>query len=137
VARRTSWANRAWLRFLAFGGANTVVTFGIFIGFGLIIHPALAYTIAFIAGIAIVTVFSNRLVFRANKSWARSFAFVGWYLLVFSLGQVIISVTEPTGMKNLVYVSALLLAVTVPLSYLGGQVIFQPYPGPTWRPKKR
>lgn len=127
-ARR--FGNRRWMRFLILGGINTIVTFTIFIGLGLLIPPAAAYSVAFVVLLFGVFLLSNKFVFRGIESWVRKLAYVGWYLAIFSVGQLFIYFCQPEGLVELTFFSALLFIVNVPLTYLGGRIIFtSPLPG--------
>lgn len=113
------------IRFLIVGGSNTVVTYAIFIGLGLIIPPWLAYTIAFGIGLLWVTFGSSRIVFRAQAKFARLALFGVWYLVVFGVGQLIIRLIDPQGFIPLTVTSLVVLIFTTPLTFLGGKFLFQ------------
>ena len=113
------------MRFLLVGGANTVLSYGIFIGLGLILPNWLAYTIAYLAGLAVTTFATSRWVFRARLTLTKTVSYVAWYLLLFGFGQLIIAIVHPRGLLQLAVTSILLIALTTPLSYLGGRFIFK------------
>lgn len=112
------------VRFLAFGLLNTVVTFSVFVAVGLLVAPNFAYAVSFFLGILIVFKFSNRWVFRGRSSRSANVRYLVWYLAIFSLGQAIIAVAQPEGVRQLLLVSLLLIGLTLPLTYLGGKWIF-------------
>jgi putative flippase GtrA len=116
---------QAVMRFLLVGGANTVLSYGIFIGLGLILPNWLAYTIAYLAGLAVTTFATSRWVFRARLTLTKTVSYVAWYLLLFGFGQLIIAIVHPRGFLQLAVTSILLIALTTPLSYLGGRFIFK------------
>lgn len=113
-----------WVRFFVFGFFNTVLTFGLFVGLGLIVSPKLAYGAAFLVGIIFVSFFSNRWVFKGSNVFPRRIGFAVWYLVIFAIGQVVIALVQPEGASELVWVSAALIAITVPLNFIGGRYIF-------------
>ncbi len=116
---------KGWLRFLFFGVGNTLLTFSVFIALGLVLPAATAYAIAFVLGIIAVSTLSNRLIYRGKESWRNKVSYAGWYLFLFLIGQLVIYLTAPVGLRDLVLVSVLLLSITVPLTYLGGKIIFR------------
>jgi len=113
------------VRFLVFGLLNTVATFAVFITVGLLIHPSLAYGVAFVLGLLIVYKFSNKWVFRGEGSVAANVTYVLWYLAIFALGQIIIAVLDPNGPRELLFASVLLIGMTLPLTYIGGKLTFR------------
>ena len=115
----------SWFRFLLFGGANTALTFGIFILLGLLIAPAFAYTFAFFIGIIFVATMSNKWVFRGTETFEGKILYVGWYLIVFLIGQAVIGLIGPVGLAQLIGTSGLLIGVTVPINFAGGKLIFR------------
>lgn len=116
--------SRQALRYLVVGGANTLVTYGIFIGLGLVIPSWIAYTIAFVLGLLWVVFGTSRIVFRHRGSAVRLLAFAAWYLLLYGCGQLLIALIHPHGFVPLLITSGALLVVTTPLAFLGGRFIF-------------
>lgn len=114
------------LRFLLVGGANTLVTYLIFFLLGLVIPAWLAYTIAFAIGLVWTTLASSALVFRVRFAWRRVLLFTGYYLAVFALGQLVIRLIDPATPLQLLITSAVVLAVTTPLTFIGGHFVFRP-----------
>lgn len=113
------------LRFLLVGGANTLLTYAVFIGLGLIIPPGVAYTIAFALGLAWVVFGSSRVVFRARMNWKRLVSFAAWYLLVYGVGQLVVQLVDPTDFMSLAVTSLIVLVATTPLTFIGGRLIFK------------
>lgn len=112
-------------RFIGFGLFNTITGYGLFIGLGLVMNPAIAYTVSYGVGLVLVTLFSNRVIYRGADSWRRRLAYLAWYLLVFAVGQAVVWAFRPEGFLDLLITSGALLMVTVPLTFLGGRLIFQ------------
>ena len=112
-------------RFLMFGLLNTVATFAVFVALGLIIVPSLAYGAAFLIGLFIVYKFSNKWVFKGKESIPTKVGYVLWYLAVFALGQTLIAVFDPNGLGDLLLVSIFIIGVNLPLTYIGGKLIFR------------
>jgi len=114
------------VRFLVVGGINTLVTYAIFVGLGLVIPPSIAYLVAFVLGLAWVVFGSSRFVFRASGGGpGRLVAFAALYLIVLGLGQLVIHLVKPDGFWPLVLTSVIVIAITTPLNYLGGRFIFR------------
>ena len=113
------------VRFLVVGGINTVATYGIYVALGLIVEPWLAYTIAYLVGLAWVAFGTSRLVF-ASRHVGHIAKFMGWYLALYLVGRLIILLIAPEGFAALLISSLVVIGVTVPLTYLGGRLIFTP-----------
>ena len=111
--------------YIIFGGVNTLISYSFFIGLSLVIHPAIAYSIAFGVSLVAVTLLSNRWIYRGPESWARKLRYLGWYLIVFAVGQLFLWLTGPVGFVELLVSSAVIMVLTVPLTFIGGRFIFQ------------
>jgi putative flippase GtrA len=118
------------LRFLVVGAANTLITYAIFIGLGLVVAPWIAFTIAFALGLVWTAFGSSRFVFRARHSTRRMLVFIGWYLLLYGIGQLVIRLISPDGLVELLITSAAVLVVTTPLTFIGGRYVFGRAPRP-------
>jgi len=112
------------LRYLVVGGVNTLSTYLIFIILGLFIDPAVAFTIAFFAGLIWVVFGSSKLVFRATNSPVRLILFAASYLVIYGIGRLIVELVNPSGLIALGLTSLIILAVSTPLSFLAGRFIF-------------
>lgn len=112
------------LRFLVVGGLNTLITYAIFIGLGLIIEPWIAYTIAFAAGLAWTSIGSSHFVFRVEFAWRRIAVFTACYLVVWSIGQLVILLLSPSSVLDLLLTSLIVLVTTTPLIFIIGRIVF-------------
>lgn len=114
------------IRYLIIGGLNTLVSYAVFIGLGLFIPAGVAYTIAYVIGLAWVVFGSSRFVFGGGHSARRLILFTGWYLLVYAAGQLVVQLIAPADFVSLLITSGIILLVTTPLSFIGGRYIFRP-----------
>lgn len=115
-------------RFLVVGLANTVATYSIFVVLGLLIPPEAAYTVAFLVGLAWVSFGTSRFVFRSRGRPWRIASFAAVYLVMYVVGRVIVELLEPADFLSLMVASIAIIAVTTPLAYLAGHVIFPAEP---------
>ena len=113
-------------RFIILGSMNTALTYSFFIGLSFLIAPALAYTIAFASGLFMITFKSNKLVFRGKDSWPRRLTFLACYLFIFLFGQVLIALTKPATLLELVITSGAIMAFSIPVIVLCGRRTFRP-----------
>lgn len=124
----TSDLTRQSWRFLLVGGANTVVTAALMAALSLIIDPRLAYTVVYLAGLAFTTVMSSRYIFSASGSWPRMAAFVAWYLAVYAVGLAVVRLLDGGYDWSPIPIALATVAVTAPLSFIGGRLIFASAP---------
>jgi putative flippase GtrA len=115
---------RQALRFLLVGGLNTGVTVVLLAVLARLIDPALAYSIVYAAGLVFTTVMTSQYVFSADRSWSRMAAFVAWYLAVYGVGMAVVQVLDSAHQWSSVVLALATVAVTAPLSFLGGRLIF-------------
>ena len=116
------------VRFLVLGATNTLVTGAIFVILGTVIPPWIAYLVAFTIGLAWVVFGSSRFVFRAESRARHLVAFAALYLFIFGCGQLVIFLLHPRGVGSLILTSVLVIAVSTPLNYLGGRLVFRSSP---------
>ena len=121
--RRSS--HSSLLRFLVLGGSNTIITLALFALLARVVSPWLAYTLVFALGLAYTTLLIGRFVFKAQNTWRRSGVFVGWYLAVYAIGLGIVQTLLALGVDSRDLLALLTVAVTAPLNFLGGRLIFR------------
>lgn len=110
------------VRFLAVGVVNTVATYALFVGLGLVMSAALAYTIAFALGLCWVAFGTSTYVFGSRHP-KRIVTYALWYVLVYIVGQLVIAHMSPEGLRSLLLTTGALMVVTVPLTFVGGRLI--------------
>ena len=120
----TDSVRRQGLLFLIVGGANTAFVYSLFVMLGLVMSASVAYTIAFVAGLTWVIFGTSRVVFKA-RSTPRMLGFGALYLAVYGAGRLVVHELHPSGIAELVVTSAALILLTVPISFVGGRLIFR------------
>ncbi|TFD34645.1 hypothetical protein E3T37_16585 [Cryobacterium sp. TMT2-10] len=116
------WAERAPIRFLIAGGANTAVTALIVVVLSLFLPGWIAFTIAFSLGIGISVVMTGRWVFQSHLSPLRAAFFSVAYLAIYLCGLGALQLLALWGASPLA--NGATVFVTAPLSYLAGRLIF-------------
>jgi putative flippase GtrA len=116
--RRQGW------RFLLVGGSNTAITFTLLAILAQFIDHRVAYTVVFAAGLAYTTALSGRYVFSAAGSPAKTVAFVLWYLGAYLAGLLVVHLVDRSGERSGIVVALAAVAVTAPLGFLGGRIIY-------------
>lgn len=109
--------NRHFARFLLGGGANTAITYGLFLLLQWVIPAAAAYTIAYIVGILLAYWINTIFVFQTKPSIRTVLQFPAVYIVQYVSGLVLLTLFTYMGLTNAV---AMLLAiiVNVPVSFL-------------------
>lgn len=110
------------LRFGALGGVNTAVTTAAFYLLTLVLPARLAFTIVYVAGIALVVLTTPRFVFRSATSWPRRLVLAGWYVAVYVVGLGVVSLLSWLDAPRIVVVIGT-VCVTAPLSFLGARLL--------------
>ena len=111
-------------RFLLVGGSNTLISFTLLAILAHFIDARIAYTIAFVVGLTYATALTGRLVFSSVGSRRRTIAFVAWYLCVYLIGLLVVHLIESHGDHSALLISLIAIAVTAPLGFLGGRLIY-------------
>lgn len=111
-------------RFLGVGAANTVFTFLLYQLALLVVSYPVAYTISFVAGVVFAMVFQARAVFGVSLTVAAALRFVGFYLVSYGVGLLVLSLAvEWLGIPSQL-APFIVVAVMLPINFLGAQLIF-------------
>lgn len=112
------------VRFLVVGGANTALTGAIFLALSGFFAAVVAYTIAFAAGVLFATIVTPRAVFAGPAPRSRRAAYAAWYVFIYLVGLVVVSVADQgLGLSRWAIV-ALTIAVSATLGFLGARRLF-------------
>ena len=122
-------------RFVVVGVLNTVGTYALFIGLATVLPAGVAYTIAFALGLLWVVLGTSRVVFDGGGV-GQMCAFGLWYVMIYAIGRAIVEWLDPQTFVHLVLTSGVLMLVTVPLSFVGGRIIFSRRPKVRTTPAK-
>lgn len=112
------------VRFLLVGGSNTLATLVLFILLQRWLTPTIAYTLVYALGLAYTTAMTARVVFGARLTWRTGAAFIGWYLLVYGVGVLVVHGVHTMWHPRAAVLAVLTLTVTAPLNFLGGRYLF-------------
>jgi putative flippase GtrA len=114
------------LRFLLVGGSNTLVTLVLFVVLQRWLSPGVAYTVVFALGLAYTTALTATVVFGSRLTWRRAALFAGWYLLVYAVGLGVVQLMTALWAPSSLVTAVGTVAVTAPLNFLGGRLLFSP-----------
>jgi putative flippase GtrA len=121
---RSSPELRRLLRFIVAGTVNTAITAGLLVLLASWLAIDIAYTIVYVIGLTFTAFVTVRFVFHRQPPPRATARFLGWYVAVYLLGVTIVHVaSSELHSSHLIAVGAV-LAVTVPLNFLGGRRIF-------------
>lgn len=115
-----SLQSSAW-RFVVAGGLNTLVTGAALSLLARVIDPRVAYTLVFLAGIALAVRLAGGFVFGVplDRRAAVSYALV--YVTAFLVGLAVVTLAISAGMPH--SWSGLVVLVTAPLTFVCGRVL--------------
>lgn len=113
-------------RFVVFGAVNTLATLIIYVTLGLFFGVGFSYTVAYLFGLVIVGIFSNRLVFVGSKKKSRKLAYASWHVFVFGGAQLVLAALGPAGFFEIMISGFLLVGLSSLLNLLAGILIFSP-----------
>ncbi len=117
-------------RFLLAGGANTLATFALYLLLLQVLPYAAAYSLAFLAGIALAYVLNRVFVFRAPGSAATVVLFPLVYVVQYLLGLAVVFFwVDVLGLPaQLASLAAVVL--TIPVTFLLSRRLFLGRPVP-------
>jgi len=115
-----------FFRFLVAGGINTALTYGLYVLLALVTHYAVAYTLSYVAGIAISYLLNALFVYRTRLSLARAAAFPLVYLVQYALGVGLLVVLVDWLRVSKFIAPILIVIVTIPITFLLSRLIVKP-----------
>jgi putative flippase GtrA len=113
------------LRFLIAGAANTVATYGVYLALLPLLNYAVAYSIAFVAGILLSYLLNTRFVFRVAGSMRRFAMYPLVYVAQYLVGLAVLHAA--VALFDVKEELALLasVAVSLPLTFLLSRLVLK------------
>ncbi|MDH6239034.1 GtrA family protein [Aurantimicrobium minutum] len=111
-----NWLKTPIIKFIFIGGSNTIVTTAIMALLTFIVSPIVAYSIAFVLGLAIAIFMNTTFVFGAKLSRVIALMLLCVYLFVFLLGVTITTLLTHFPIPK--YWTSSTVLVTAPISFL-------------------
>lgn len=117
-------ASSSFARFLISGGINTATTYAVYLMLLGVTGYKLAYTIAYILGIALSFVINRFFVFQAHRGWRSMVLFPFVYLAQYlvSLAVIWTWIERLNLSKTLAPLIAIL--ITIPLTFVLSRLVF-------------
>lgn len=109
-------ARHQFIRFLAGGLFNTVITYVLFIGLAFFLSNAIAYTISYAVGIAISYLINTCFVFSTRVSVRSALNYPSVYLVQYLLGLAALRILTEFGLPGWAAMIGV-LAVNVPITF--------------------
>ncbi len=107
-----------FLRFLVGGAINTAITYALFIVLDRILHHSLAYTLSFLAGIAIAYALASTFVFRTGFALRSALRFPGVYVVQYLYGLAALWLLIEIAQMPSEIAMLLVIVTSVPLTFL-------------------
>jgi putative flippase GtrA len=111
------------LRFGLIGGTNTVVSSAAFYSLAAVLPARVAFTLVYVAGLALVSVITPRYVFGTRPPRHRRLLLVLWYLATYFVGIAMITLLRSEVSTERVVVVLGTVMVTAPLGFIGGRLL--------------
>ncbi len=105
-----------FIRFLAGGLLNTVITYVLFIGLTFFLSDAIAYTISYAVGIAISYLINSYFVFSTRVSVRSALNYPSVYIVQYLLGLAVLRTLTEFGLPGWAAMIGV-LAANVPITY--------------------
>jgi len=113
-----------FIRFLLSGGLNTLITYGIYLVLLQMMSYRLSYTIAYVAGIAILYLFNRWFVFRTHRGLRSMLLFPLVYVFQYGFGLFILWLWVDQAKFSETIGPLVVVVLSVPLTYLLTRIIF-------------
>jgi putative flippase GtrA len=119
------YINREFNRFLIVGAINTLTGYILYVSLLAITSYTLSYTISYILGIFISYYLNSRFVFRTELKLTKAVQYPLVYLAQYVLGIILLRVfVELLGVSQILS-PALIILITVPVTYLLNKLILK------------
>ncbi|MDB6162993.1 MAG: GtrA family protein [Xanthomonadaceae bacterium] len=112
-----------FFRFLAVGGINTLIGYGLYLLFNLVMDYRLAYTLSYLCGILIAFVLNSLLVFRQALRWKNLAIYPVVYLLQYGLGLLLVWICVSILYLPEAYAPLLVIPLAIPMTYAASRMI--------------
>lgn len=106
-----------FVRFLLAGGMNTVLGYGIYLLFLLFLPYNIAYTISFLAGIALSYWLTSRFVFQQGLSLRSALRYPLIYLFQYVMGLIILTLLVERFRMKARWAPVVVVVCTIPLTF--------------------
>ena len=126
-----------FIRFVAVGAINTGITFLLYLLLLAFVEYRVAYTIAFVSGIAISYVLNSTFVFPGRGDAVALMRFPLVYLVQYACGWALLTVLVARLGVGEIMAMGIVVGVTVVLTYVLMTWVFAPRPLPAARTIRR
>jgi len=114
----------AGIKFLIVGVINTLLTYAIFVVLTFFVATWIAFTFAYAIGLVWTVFMSSKWVFSSRTVPKKILKFSVMHLILFLIGQAVIWFFANQGIRDKLLISAIIIALTAPLSYVAGKFVF-------------
>lgn len=114
---------KSWVRFLAVGGANFVVTYAVYLLALLVVEYRIAFTISFVAGLLFTSVLTIRHTFTTHLTVLRVAIYGAYYLLYFFVNIRFIELLVEDYAIDAKWAPLMSLVVLTPIHFLLSKVL--------------
>jgi putative flippase GtrA len=106
-----------FVRFLLAGGVNTALSYGIYLLSLLLLPYKIAYTISFLAGIALSYWLTSRFVFQRGLSLRSAIQYPLVYLFQYLVGLIILTILVERFHMKARWAPVIVVVCTIPMTF--------------------
>lgn len=117
--------NAEFLRFIFFGGINTLLGYVIYLVLLLFFAYQIAYTGSYLIGILISYCFNTKFVFKTNYAWGKMLIYPLSYLTQYFLSMFLLYLfVEVVGVSKL-FAPIIVMTIVFPISFILSRFIIK------------
>lgn len=113
------------------GGANTLLTYGLYLLFNLFLHYQVAFTASFVIGIIFAYFYNSLVVFKSPLSYVKFALFPVVYLVQYFLSIVLLSFFVQRLQVSETLAPIFVLIIVTPVTYLLSKLVLKGKNRPT------
>ena len=114
------------IQFVAVGGANTVLTYGIYLGALKFVQYGWAFVAAFVAGLSFQALMKIRVVFRSRITTAKFCRYAGYAVGYFGCYFVLLRALVEVGGVRPSFAPLILLCFMTPVHFVVSRLVIAP-----------
>ena len=114
---------KRFIVFIVFGGINTALTYGLYLGLLLVVPYAIAYSLTFVAGIFLSYWLNATFVFRQPLRLKAALQYPAVYALQYIAGMIILYVGIEIFHISKAIAPLAAVALTIPLTYVCSRIL--------------
>lgn len=117
--------NKEFMRFLIVGGANTLITYAIYLLFLPIFNYNIAYGTSYVSGIVISFILNAKFVFNTNLTFGKAIKYPLVYVVQYIINVILLNVFIESLNINDKLAPLIVIIISIPITFVLSKLILK------------